>query len=427
MGLLDWFSTKQTNPQAQLIEGLTIEEFASHMQGTGGLMSTAGVNVTPETAMQNITVAICLRVLAESVASLPCILYKRRKDGGKDRADGHPLYRVLHDQANGWNTAFEYAEGTMTNLATRGNGYSLIERNNKGETIGLIPLNPDGVTIEQAADWHPIYTATMPDNSRARLATRDMHHIRGPLPKGYVGRSMIALARDAIGLGLATERFGGQIFSNGAVPSGVLTHPKSLSTGAQERLKTQFAEKQSGASARKPLFLEEGMSWAQTQITPDDAQFLETRKFQRSEVAGIFRVPAHFVNDLEKATFSNIEHQSLDFVIHSLRPWLVRWEQAINRDLLAPGVERETYFAEFLIDALLRGDFKTRMEGYAQAIQNGIFSPNECRIMENRNPRKDGDAYLQPLNMGTADQVQKQFEQKQSAPAPAQEPVKKAV
>lgn len=390
------------NPKATLRENLTIEEFLQALSDTNGMRTTSGMNVSPDSAMRYSTVLICTRVLAESVASLPCILYKRRKDGGKDRATDHPLYTVLHDKANGWNTAFEYFEGTMCNLASRGNGYSYVDRNSKGQTVGLIPLNPDGVEITQDSSWLPKYTATMPDNVRTKLSRLEMHHITGPLPRGYKGRSIITLAREAIGLGIATEQFGSALFENGARPSGVLKHPKALLAPAQERLKSQFAQRFSGIeNAHKPLILEEGMEWVPLSINPDDAQFLETRKFQRSEIAGIFRVPAHFVNDLEKATFSNIEHQSLDFVMHSLRPWLKRIEQAINRDLLTDA-ERSEYFVEFLIDALLQGDFETRMNGYALQIQNHISVPNEIRARENMNPIAGGDSFVETNNIQTA-------------------------
>jgi len=363
----------------------------------GGAESSTGLAISPETAMRYTTVLICTRVLAESVASLPCILYRRNKDGGKDRATDHPLYRVLHDQANAWQTAFQYVEGTMVNLSTRGNGYSLIERNSKGQTIGLVPLNPDPVTIDQATDWSPIYNVTLPNNARVKgLSTREIHHITGPLPKGYVGQSMISLARDAIGLGLAAEKFGSHLYKNGVKPSGVLRHPKAIGPEATSNLREQFEKKYGGLSnSSRPLVLEEGMEWVALSINPDDAQFLETRKFQRSEIAGIFRVPAHLVNDLERATFSNIEHQTLEFVVHSLRPWLKRWEAAINRDLLAPS-ERGEYFVEFLIDDLLRGDIKSRYEAYAVAIQNKILNANEVRIKENMNPRDGGDTYENP-------------------------------
>lgn len=387
------------NPKADITESLPMEEWARLIGQAHGIRTTSGVHVSPESAVQNTTVLICERVLGESVASLPCILYKRRKDGGKDRAIDHPLYRVLHDQANGWNTAFEYFEGTMINLASRGNGYAYVERNTKGQTVGLVPLHPDGVTIKQAKDWSPVYTAIMPDNTKTPLSSLEMHHIRGPLPKGYLGRSIITLAREAIGLGLATERFGSALFENGAKPSGVLSHPKVLLTPAQDRLRQQFADKHAGLdNAHKPLILEEGMTWTALSINPDDAQFLETRKFQRSEIAGIFRVPAHFVNDMEKATFSNIEHQTLDFIQQSLRPWLVRIEQAINRDLLTPA-ERQDYFVEFLMDGMLRGDFFTRMQGYALQIQNRLATPNELRAKENANPIAGGEKLVETNNI----------------------------
>lgn len=383
-----------TRPRAE-ISSLPMDEWAKLQ--SGGNLSATGIYVSPETSLRYTTVLICVRVLAESVASLPCILYKRRKDGGKDRATEHPLYKVLHDQANSWNSAFEYTEGTMVNLAMRGNGYSYVERNRNGQTIGLVPLNPDGVTITQAFDWSPKYEATMPDNKKAKLSTKDMHHIRGPLPKGYVGRSMISLAREAIGLGMAAEAFGSNMFRNGVKPSGVLKHPKVIGPAATENLRQQFAERYAGLeNSGKPILLEEGMDWVSMNIAPKDAEFIDGRKFQRSEIAGIFRVPAHLVNDLEKATFSNIEFQTLDFVIHSLRPWLVRWEQAINRDLLTEKDRAEGYFCEFLLDAMLRGDTKARYEAYSSAIQNKWMSANEARIKENMNPREGGDVFENP-------------------------------
>lgn len=397
MGL--WESVTSAFKPKNDITSLTFDQWIALSAQANGSRSSSGVFVSPETALRFTTVLICVRVLSESVASLPCILYKKRKDGGKDVADGEPLYNVLVNQANSWNTAFEYFEGSMTNLALRGNSYSYIERDGKGRTVGLVPLNPDGVEIKQAKDWSPIYTATMPDNLRQPLSTLEMHHVRGPLPRGFYGRSMIALARDAVGLGLATEKFGSSLFENGARPSGVLETPKALLTPAQERLKTQFAQRYSGLeNANKPLLLEEGMKWVALSINPDDAQFLETRKFQRSEIAGIFRVPAHYVNDLENATFSNIEHQSLDFVMHSLRSWLVRWEQAIARDLIAPQ-DRANYCVEFDVDEILRGDFLSRMNGFALQIQNRISTPNEVRIKNNMNPIKGGDELVTTNNI----------------------------
>lgn len=381
--------------EANELRSMTVEEWAKLQ--SGGTLSGTGVYVSPESALRYTTVLICVRVLAESVASLPCLLYKKRADGGKDRATEHPLYKVLHDQANAWNTAFEYAEGTMVNLSTRGNGYSYVERNRKGQTIGLVPLNPDGVTISQAIDWSPKYEVIMPDNVRAKLSTKDMHHIRGPLPRGYIGRSMISLAKEAIGLGMAAEAFGSNMYRNGVKPSGILKHPKVIGPTATENLRQQFSDRYAGLeNSGKPLILEEGMDWVSMNIAPKDAEFIDSRKFQRSEIAGIFRVPAHLVNDLEKATFSNIEFQTLDFIIHSLRPWLVRWEQAINRDLLTEQDRADGYFCEFLLDAMLRGDTKSRYESYSSAIQNKWMTANEVRIKENMNPREGGDVFENP-------------------------------
>lgn len=365
-----------------------------------GPESDTGVAVSPESAMRYTTALSCVRVLSESVAQLPLMLYKARSDGGKDRADDHPLYQVLHDKANGWNTAYEYKEGQMVNLATRGNGYAFIERDSKGRTSGLIPLNPDGIEIKQAGNWSPLYTAVMPNNQRRTLKSSEIHHIRGPMPIGYKGQSIISLARNAIGLGLAAEKFGSHLYKNGVKPSGVLKHPGAIGPEATQALREQFEEKYGGlANSSRPLVLEEGMEWVALSINPDDAQFLDTRKFQRSEIAGVFRVPLHMIGDLDRSTNNNIEHQSLEYVMHCLMPWLVRIASAANRDLLTARERAEGYFCEFLPDALLRGDFKSRMEGYAQQIQNGIRSPNEVRSLENMNPREGGDEYWRPTNM----------------------------
>lgn len=361
-----------------------------------GPESSSGVTVSQETALKYTTALICIRVLSESVASLPCILYKRRADGGKDRATDHPSYRLLHDQVNDWQTAFQYFEGSMVNLATRGNCYSYVERDRQGRVTKLWPLNPDGVQIKQSSLWTPEYSVVMPNNKRKTLSPDEMHHVAGPVPSGFVGRSMISLAKDAIGLGLAAEKFGSHLYKNGVKPSGVLKHPGKIGPEGVEVLRQQFEKKYAGLSnSSRPLLLEEGMEWIALSINPDDAQFLETRKFQRSEIAGIFRVPAHLVNDLERATFSNIEHQTLDFITHSLRPWLKRWEQAASRDLL-PASDREDYFFEFLMDDMLRGDTKSRYEAYSSALQNKWMSANEVRTKENLNPREGGDVYENP-------------------------------
>jgi HK97 family phage portal protein len=382
------------------IKDASLDRFIEIMNlADGQRRSSAGVMVSPETAMNSTVVASCIRVLEESVASLPCIAYRKGKNGERNREEDHPIVEVLRSTPNSWLTAMDYFGGQMVNLCTRGNAYAYVDRNSKGQVIALTPLNPDGVTIDQARDWSPSYTAILPDNTKAKLSRAQIHHIRGPLPKGYYGRSMIAIARDSIGLGIAAERFGGEFFANGARPSSILKHPGQLSPDAAKRLKAQIDDNHTGEGRRSgTMVLEEGLEWVASSLTPDEAQFLETRKYQRSELAGLFRVPAHLLNDLERATFSNIEHQSLDFVIHSLRPWLRRIEQAIKRDLLNGPNDKDIY-VEFLFEAMLRADFKSRMEGYQLQIQNGIASPNECRRLENLPARDGGDEFWKPTNM----------------------------
>lgn len=372
---------------------MTMEEFAEFLAGgRWGPKSSAGVSVTPDAAMRHAAVASCVRVLSESIGATPLILYKRGKGDTRDRADQHPLYQVLKERSNDWLTSVDYFEGQVANICLRGNAYAYVDRNRKGQVTAVTPLNPDGMRIEQARSWKPIYTATMPDNTKATLGAAQMHHIRGPMPVGFLGRSILSMAREAAGLGMAAEQFGANLFANGVRPSGALEVPPELKLTKEhlDRLKAQLeAHHQGQGNWNKVLVLEEGIKWVATSITPDDAQFIETRKLQRSEIAGLFRVPAHLINDLERATFTNIEHQSIDFVMHTLRPWFRRICLSIKRDLLtAPG--DEDYFAEFLIDDLLRGDFKTRMEGFQLQIRSGIASPDEIRAKENQPPRPDG-------------------------------------
>lgn len=400
MGLFDRMAAYFSGQDAQKpriepradIRAIDIEEFARLLAGGFLQNSSSGVSVNPDTAMRHAAVASCVRVLAESIGATPLILYKRGKGNTRERADQHPLYQVLKERSNDWLTSVDYTEGQVANLCLRGNAYAYVDRNSKGQVIGLTPLNPDGVKIDRARSWGPVYTATMPDNTRATLNKPQIHHIRGPMPVGFLGRSILSMAREAAGLGMAAEQFGANLFNNGIRPSGQLEVPAGiqLSEAQIQRLKAQIEEHHRGqGNWNKTLLLEEGMKWVATSITPDDAQFIETRKLQRSEIAGLFRVPAHLINDLERATFTNIEHQSIDFVMHTLRPWFRRIALSIKRDLLtAPGDDE--YFADFLIDDLLRGDFKARMEGYQLQIRSGIASPDEIRAKENEPPRPDG-------------------------------------
>lgn len=362
--------------------------------------STAGKPVTERTSMQMAAVYACVRVLAESVADISLHLY-RQTDKGKEKATKHPLYRLLHDEPNPEMTAFSFRETLMAHLALWGNAYCQIVRNGMGDVVGLYPLLPDRMIVDRI-DGQIIYQYTRYDDEAKTIprdvnyfTSRDILHIPGMGFDGLVGYSPIAMAKNAIGMAIATEEYGARFFANGAAPGGILSHPGVIKD--PEKLRAAWQSQFGGSgNAGKIAVLEEGMTYTQIGIAPEEAQFLETRKFQIDEIARIFRIPPHMIGDLEHATFSNIEHQSLEFVKFTLGPWLSRWEQAINRSLLKPS-EKGTYFAKFNVDKLQRGDYSTRMQGYATARQNGWMSANDIRELENmdRIPAdQGGDLYL---------------------------------
>ncbi len=367
----------------------------------GGFQSTSGITITEQTALRSAAVYACVRVLAESVASLPLITYQRTPIG-KQRAVNHALYPLLHDMPNSEMTSFEFREAMMGHVLLWGNAYAEIELNNRGDVMALWPLRPDRMQVARNAAGDLVYRYQMPDNSYTVFPQSLIFHLRGLSSNGIVGYSPIQMARNAIGLSLATEEFGSRFFSNGARPGAVLQHPGNLGDKAYERLKTSWSEQHQGLSnAQRVAILEEGMKIESIGVPPNDAQFLETRKFQLEEIARIFRVPLHKVGDLEHATFSNIEQQELGFVVDSLRSWLVRIEQAITRDLIGP-LERRSIFVEFLIDGMLRGDQQSRYTAYATGRQWGWLSVNDIRRLENMNEIEEGDVYLEPLNMKEA-------------------------
>lgn len=372
---------------------------------TGG--STAGKNVTERSAMQMTAVYSCVRVLSEAVAGLPLHLYKYHSDGGKEKAIDNPLYFLLHDEPNPEMTSFVFRETLMTHLLLWGNAYAQIIRNGKGEVIALYPLMPNRMTVDRDENGRLYYKYYRGNDEAIRskeyevvLSPFDVLHIPGLGFDGLVGYSPIAMAKNAIGLAIATEEYGAKFFANGAAPSGVLEHPGTLKN--PDKVRESWNATFGGShNANKVAVLEEGMKYSPISISPEQAQFLETRKFQINEIARIFRVPPHMVGDLEKSSFSNIEQQSLEFVKYTLEPWLVRWEQSMVRSLLTPG-EKQEYFIKFNVDGLLRGDYASRMSGYATARQNGWMSANDIRELENldRIPAEDGgDLYLINGNM----------------------------
>ena len=363
--------------------------------------TATGLAVTPESSLAYTAVLACVRVLSEAVASLPCLVYERYDQNGREakrRSAEHAVYPLVHDAPNTVQTAFEFYEMGMAHILLWGNFYAEIDWSPGGQARGLWPLPAWWVSPKWARDgkW---YELQMGSGQREYLPDYRVLHVPGFGYDGVEGKSMIRLAREAIGLGLATEQFGARFFGNGAMPGGVLEHPGKLSDEAYKRLKDSWELRHQGLNnAQRLAILEEGMKLSAIAVPPEDAQFLETRRFQRQDIAAIFRVPPHMIGDLERATFSNIEQQSTDFDTNTLRPWLERWEQRLNRSLLLEE-ERRTYFMEFLVDAILRADTATRYAAYATGRQWGWLSVNDIRERENMNPVEGGDEYLSPLNM----------------------------
>ena len=369
--------------------------------------TTSGKTVTERSAMQMTAVYSCVRILAEAVAGLPLHLYRYKEDGGKEKALDHPLYLLLHDEPNPEMSSFVFRETLMTHLLLWGNAYAQIIRNGKGEVIALYPLMPNRMVVDRDIHGQLYYQYTRSTEEAptmkgvtVNLPPSDVLHIPGLGFDGLVGYSPIAMAKNAIGMAIACEEYGAKFFANGAAPGGVLEHPGTIKDPQRVRESWQSTFGGSGNS-NKIAVLEEGMKYTPIGISPEQAQFLETRKFQINEIARIFRVPPHMVGDLEKSSFSNIEQQSLEFVKYTLEPWLVRWEQSIQRTLFSPE-EKKRYFAKFNVEGLLRGDYASRMSGYATARQNGWMSANDIRELENldRIPTEDGgDLYLINGNM----------------------------
>ena len=369
--------------------------------------STSGKRVNERSAMQMTAVYSCVRILSEAVAGLPLHLYRYTENGGKEKAVEHPLYFLLHDEPNPEMTSFVFRETLMTHLLLWGNAYAQIIRNGKGEILALYPLMPDRMTVDRDDKGRLYYEYLVSNDdaptmkgSTVRLQPSDVLHIPGLGFDGLVGYSPIAMAKNAIGMAIACEEYGAKFFANGAQPSGVLEHPGTIKDPS--RVRESWTQTFGGSqNANKVAVLEEGMKYTPISISPEQAQFLETRKFQINEIARIFRVPPHMVGDLEKSSFSNIEQQSLEFVKYTLDPWVSRWEQGMVRSLLA-AEEKKGYFIKFNVDGLLRGDYQSRMNGYAIGRQNGWMSANDIRELENldRIPEElGGDLYLINGNM----------------------------
>lgn len=365
--------------------------------------TTSGKPVNERTAMQTTAVYACVRILAEAIASLPLHVYEYQDDGGKKLVHDHPLYYLLHDEPNPEMTSFVFRETLMSHLLIWGNAYAQIIRDGAGRVLGLYPLLPDKMEVQRddQGNIYYVYSRNSDENpmfkeyGNIKLKAEDVLHIPGLGFDGLIGYSPIAMAKNAVGMTLACEEYGASFFANGANPGGVLEHPGVLKDPSKVR-ESWNSVYRGVNNAHKIAVLEEGMKYQQIGIPPEEAQFLETRKFQINEIARLYRIPPHMVGDLDKSSFSNIEQQSLEFVKYTLDPWVIRWEQSLQRSLLLPG-EKGKYFIKLNVDGLLRGDYQSRMNGYAVGRQNGWFSANDIREMENMNPIPDeegGNLYL---------------------------------
>lgn len=374
----------------------------------GGYESSAGALVNEGSALGQAAVWAAVRVLSETVAQLPLKVYRLLEPAGKTPDPGHPLWTVLHDLANPEMTAYEFRCALQGHLALYGNAYAEIQRDQLGRVVALWPLRPDRMEVTRDEAGSRVWLYRLPAGTEVKWTwaspTRQpapIWHLRGFGSDGSVGYSPLQLLREPLGLAMAAEEYGARLFSNAARPSGVLQTPNRLTPEAASRLKSSWEAAHRGLSnANRTAVLEEGVTWQQVGMPPDDAQFIESRKFSLGEIARCFRVPPHMIGDLDRATFSNIEHQSIDFVVHTLMPWLVAWEQSAARDLLSVK-SFATHQIRFTVQGLLRGDIKSRYDAYAVGRQWGWLSADDVRELEDMNPLPEGrgQMYLSPLNM----------------------------
>lgn len=365
--------------------------------------SDTGVDVTAASAMTLSAVWAAVNLLSSTIGSLPLVVNRKLSDGGRIRDPSHRLYEILHSNANADQTSLEWREMTQGHLSLRGNAYSEIISDSRGNVVELLPHHPEKLRPERMKTGALFY---VPPEGLPISADRIIH-LRGLATNGIMGLSPIAAARRSLGLAIAAEKFGGKFFANSARPSGVLKMPGTLNEDGQKRLKASWDSMHSGVeNASKTAVLEQGLEYQAIGLSPDDAQFLGTIAAGVTNVARWFRLPPHMIADLERATFSNIEHQDINFVVHSIRPWLARWEQRLESDLLTKA-ERKTHEIRFVVEGLLRGDSAARSAFYTALFNIGAVNRNQIRALEGMNPidTDDGDTYFVPLNMIPAEQA----------------------
>lgn len=365
---------------------------------TSGLAGLYG-NISEEQALRLGAVFACIQLYGRTFESLPLGLYEKRGNG-RIRAETHPIDTLLHYEPNPKMTAAVFQNCMEINLKGWGNAYARIEFDKNWQVKHLWPLLASQVWPYKDTKTNQIFYRAITETGDYRvLNSWEVFHLPGFCIDGYTGKSPVRMHAETMGLGMAVQRYGQSFFANGARPSGILKHPDSLSEDAAERLRKKFQENYGGTNnTGKMMVLEEGLAYEQISIPPEEAQFIESRKLSVTEIARIYATPPHMIGDLERATYSNIESQDINFTKHSILPDCVLWEQEIAKKLLT-GDDRMKYIAKFNLDGLLRGDTKTRYECYAIGKQNGFLSDNDIRGKEDMNPTDSGDKYYVPLNM----------------------------
>lgn len=402
-----------SNSEVVITTSQQLEEFLR-----AGGETASGARVTADSAMRVGAVYACIRIIAGTIGTLPLDVKRRVNERERADADDHPLWEVLRRRPNQWQTPSEFKRMLQAHVLLRGNGYARIVKTG-GRVLQLLPLSAERVLPRQRPDMAMEYIYRRMDGSTVTLPQEQVFHLRGMTLDGIAGVSPITYAREAIGLAMQTEKHGATLFKNGTQLGLVLEHPAKLGKEGLEFLHASLEAYRGAENAGKSFVAEEGMK-VKTDLgmTSEDAQYLETRKFQRSDIAMFFGVPPHMLGDTEKSTSwgTGIEQQSIGFVTYTLEDWLTMWEEAVNRDLVAPS--EPAIYARFNRAALVKGDMKSRWEAHVKALQWGVHSPNEVRSLEDENPRDGGDVYYPPPNTAGGDNEGESNEQKDPAGSP---------
>jgi len=397
MGTISRMFAPQASLSSDDIRRALMDAGVSGYSGFG--TSGSGVTVSPHTAMCVSAFFACVLVISQTVGKLPLIMYRKNKPGtggkvGREEAVNHPLYHLIGAKPNRFNNSQSFREMLTAHTCLRGNSFAFIERVGNGRVYGLLPLEASAVGINRDPQtWEVTYTVSQKDGVNGTFGTDQIFHLMDMTLNGYQGITRISYARETIGLTSAAEKFGATSFKNGVKSSGVYNSKKKLDDPAFERLRNALNEGFSGDNSHKAMIVEGDDTWTPSQMSNIDVQYMELRQFQIPEIARFFGMPLHKIQDMSASTNNNIEQMALEFYTDCLMPWLVRWESALNTQLLTVDEQKE-YFFKFDVDEILRADMKSRFEAYASGISSEILNPNECREWEDLNPYPGGEVYL---------------------------------